>query len=85
MHILIMSTMISRKRKASYPPRKERRAKRYRGLGFAPRQFQRGVEVSRYPNLSQCLYDTGTDSIKRTSTWNWGNSEDRHESSDSKH
>lgn len=34
--------MISRKRKASYPPRKERRAKRYRGLGFAPRQFQRG-------------------------------------------
>ena len=45
----------------------------------------RGVEVSRYPNHSQCLYDTGTDSIKRTSTWNWGNSEDRHESSDSKH
>ena len=50
--------MISRKRKASYPPRKERRAKRYRGLGFAPRQFQRGEWKYLDTQISHSVYTT---------------------------
>ena len=53
--------MMSRKRKASYPPRKERRAKRYRG--FQPRSFARGEWKYLDTAINQPINTTGAQTL----------------------
>ena len=53
--------MISRKRGASYPPRKERRAKRYRG--FQPRSFAREEWKYLDTAINQPINTTGAQTL----------------------